>query len=181
MIREARAGDLPAVERLVEAAYRPWADLIGVRPKPMDDDYAAHAAAGRLHVLDLREELQGDLPGEDGHAGIAGLIVLVPEEGVLLVDNVAVAPGLHGRGLGRRLLSFAEEQARAAGLGALRLYTNARMESNIALYRRLGYEITESRRSGPRDVVFMAKRLPADGDGSPARAGGSTESNMSDS
>ncbi|MEU4536106.1 GNAT family N-acetyltransferase [Streptosporangium sp. NPDC023825] len=156
MIREARAGDLPVVESLVEAAYRPWADLIGVRPKPMDDDYAAHVAAGRLHVLDL----PGGLPGEGGHAGIAGLIVLVPEEGVLLVDNVAVAPGLHGRGFGRRLLSFAEERARAAGLDALRLYTHARMEPNIALYRRLGYEITERRESGPRDVVFMAKRLP---------------------
>ncbi|MDP9862845.1 MULTISPECIES: GNAT family N-acetyltransferase [Streptosporangium] len=149
MIRPARPGDVPAVEELVAAAYQPWADLIGIRPKPMDDDYAAHVAAGHVHLL------EEDEPGE----GIAGLIVLVPEDGVLLVDNVAVAPGRHGRGLGRRLLAFAEDRARTAGLGALRLYTNARMEPNIALYLRLGYEITERRRSGPRDVVFMAKRL----------------------
>ncbi|WP_433252106.1 GNAT family N-acetyltransferase [Streptosporangium sp. CA-135522] len=145
MIRLARPGDLPAVEMLVAEAYRPWADLIGVRPKPMDDDYTARVAAGQVHLLE--EE------------GIAGLIVLVPEDGVLLVDNVAVAPARHGRGLGRRLLAFAEDQARTAGLGGLRLYTNALMKPNIALYERLGYEITERRRSGPRDVVFMAKRL----------------------
>ena len=145
MIRLAVPGDRPVVERIVEAAYRPWAELIGVRPKPMDDDYAARIAAGRVHLLE--EE------------GVAGLIVLVPEDGVLLVNNVAVAPDRHGQGLGRALMAFAEAQARTAGLGALRLYTNALMEPNIALYGRLGYEITERRRSGPRDVVFMTKRL----------------------
>jgi GNAT superfamily N-acetyltransferase len=145
MIRLAVPGDRPVVERIVEAAYRPWAELIGVRPKPMDDDYAARIAAGHVHLLE--EE------------GVAGLIVLVPEDGVLLVNNVAVAPDRHGQGLGRALMAFAEAQARTAGLGALRLYTNALMEPNIALYGRLGYEITERRRSGPRDVVFMTKWL----------------------
>ncbi|MEV6863551.1 GNAT family N-acetyltransferase [Streptosporangium subroseum] len=147
VIRLAVPGDLPAVERIVEAAYRPWAELIGVRPKPMDDDYAARIAAGRVHLL------------EEPEKGIAGLIVLIPEDGVLLVDNVAVVPDRHGRGLGRALLTFAEVQARTAGLGALRLYTNALMEPNIALYERLGYRITERRRSGPREVVFMTKLL----------------------
>ena len=111
MIRLAVPGDRPVVERIVEAAYRPWAELIGVRPKPMDDDYAARIAAGHVHLL-LEEE------------GVAGLIVLVPEDGVLLVNNVAVAPDRHGQGLGRALVA-AEAQARTAGLGALRLYTNA--------------------------------------------------------
>jgi GNAT superfamily N-acetyltransferase len=145
VIRLAVFEDLPVVERIVEAAYRPWAELIGVRPKPMDDDYATRIAAGRVHLLE--EE------------GIAGLIVLVPEDGVLLVENVAVAPDRHGQGLGRALMAFAEAQARRTGLGALRLYTNALMEPNIALYERLGYQITERRHSGPRDVVFMMKRL----------------------
>ncbi|MFF5211428.1 GNAT family N-acetyltransferase [Streptosporangium sp. NPDC000396] len=146
MIHLARPEDLPVIEGIVAEAYQPWAELIGIRPKPMDDDYAAHVAAGYVHLLE-----------EEGET--AGLIVLIPEDGVLLVDNVAVAPGRHGRGLGKRLLAFAEAQAREAGLGALRLITNALMKPNIALYERLGYEITDRRRSGPRDVVFMRKRL----------------------
>ncbi|MFF0307452.1 GNAT family N-acetyltransferase [Streptosporangium sp. NPDC004379] len=154
MIRLATADDVPVIEEIVEAAYRPWADLIGVRPKPLDDDYAAHVAAGRVHLL-------CEAPGTDlpGGAGVLGLVVLVPEPGTLLVENVAVRPGRHGRGLGRRLLAFAEERAAELGLPALRLYTNARMERNIAIYGRLGYEVTERRLSGPRDVVFMVKRL----------------------
>ena len=58
-------------------------------------------------------------------------------------------------------MAFAEAQARTAGLGALRLYTNALMEPNIALYGRLGYEITEA--AGPGHVTGLhdeaARRL----------------------
>lgn len=155
MIRLATPGDLPAIEELVAAAYQPWADLIGVRPKPMDDDYAAHVAAGRIHLL--CEVTGPDIL--DDETEVLGLVVLAPEPDALLVDNVAVRPDRHGGGLGRRLLAFAEDRAAALGLPALRLYTNARMESNIALYGRLGYEITERRQVGPREVVFMRKRL----------------------
>ncbi|MEU7896897.1 GNAT family N-acetyltransferase [Nonomuraea sp. NPDC049152] len=143
MIRPARPGDLPTIEKIVAEAYQPWAEVIGIRPKPMDDDYAAHLAAGHVFVLD----------------DLRGLIVLVPEDGVLYVDNVAVRPDQHGQGLGRRLLAFAEARAAELGLPALRLITNAKMTPNIALYQRLGYTVTTVERIGEREVVFMRKEL----------------------
>jgi ribosomal protein S18 acetylase RimI-like enzyme len=136
--------DRTAVEDVVQAAYTPWIDIIGARPLPMEADYAELIAAGQVWVLDPVE----------------GLIVLVPEDGVLLIENVAVSPAAQGRGLGRYLLAFAEDQARALGLSTLRLYTNEKMVSNIGLYEGLGYVATERENIKGRHAVHMRKHVP---------------------
>ncbi|MEV0592060.1 GNAT family N-acetyltransferase [Nonomuraea cavernae] len=142
-MRQAVAADLAAVEKLVRDAYEPWVEIVGMRPLPMEADYGALIAAGRVHVTDPLD----------------GLIVLVPEDGVLRVENVAVSPERQGRGVGRRLLAFAEEEARRLGLPALRLYTNAKMASNIALYESLGYAVTGRQGIEGRSAVLMRKEL----------------------
>ncbi|WP_433474523.1 GNAT family N-acetyltransferase [Spirillospora sp. CA-142024] len=144
MIRPATQADRPRIETIVEAAYTPWAELIGARPIPMDADYGAQIGAGQVFVT-------GDGPD--------GLIVLIPEDGTLLIENVAVAPDRHGQGIGRALLSFAEQHARTLTLPRMRLYTNELMTTNIALYERLGYRETSREDIGGRYVVHMAKDL----------------------
>jgi GNAT superfamily N-acetyltransferase len=141
--RLARAGDLPQIESLVEAAYAKYVPRIGMRPIPMDDDYEARVARGEAWVL-------GD---------VDALIVLVPGEEWLLVDNVAVRPDLQGRGLGRRLLAFAEDEAVRRGYREVRLYTNEKMTENRALYARLGYEELQREMITGRHAVWMRKRL----------------------
>ncbi len=64
-----------------------------------------------------------------------------------------------GQGLGRRLVAFAESEARRLGYAELRLYTHATMTENIALYTRLGFCETGRGREAGYDRVFMAKRL----------------------
>ena len=51
-----------------------------------------------------------------------------------LIFSVAVAPAFQRKGLGIALLRHAEHQADEWVVPELRLYTNARMERNIALY-----------------------------------------------
>jgi GNAT superfamily N-acetyltransferase len=145
MVRTAVPADQAKVEEVVRAAYEPWVEVIGARPLPMDADYAALIAQGRVHLI--------------GPAEIDALIVLVPEDGALLVENVAVRPGLHGRGIGRRLLAFAEDEARRRGLPAVRLYTNAKMARNIKLYSEVGYIETGRRTLCAGEVVLMRKSL----------------------
>ncbi|MFF4620022.1 GNAT family N-acetyltransferase [Nonomuraea jabiensis] len=135
--------DKAAVERLVHDAYSPWIEVVGMRPLPMEADYGALIAAGRVHVTDALD----------------GLIVLVPEDGVLLVENVAVRPDRQGKGLGRALMAYAEEEARRLGLPALRLYTNTKMTANIALYESLGYVETGRMGVEGRSAVMMRKHL----------------------
>ncbi len=146
MIRPAAAADVPAVAEIVERAYAPWVPVVGRRPGPMEDDYAARCAAGQAFVLEEAGALRG-------------VLVLVEEADHLLLDNVAVEPAARGRGLGRALIAFAEAEARRRGFGEVRLYTHARMQANIALYARLGYAETARRQQDGFDRVFMSKRL----------------------
>jgi|SRR6476469_1562387 len=146
-IRPGTQVDSSAVHALVQRAYAPYVDRIGRQPGPMTDDYPAKIEQGHLSVA------------IDG-SGVVGLIVLVEEPDHLLVENVAVDPGRQSAGIGRTLLAFAEETARAAGLRTLRLYTNAAMTENLAFYPRLGYEEVDRRTDNGFERVFFAKHLP---------------------
>jgi GNAT superfamily N-acetyltransferase len=145
-IRLARPSDHTAVVALVNEAYAIYVPLIGRPPAPMLEDHEALIRDGRVHVL-------------EDETGIAGLIVLIPEEHAMLLDNVAVKAAARGRGHGRALIAFAEATARAAGYGTIRLFTNERMTENIARYPRLGYvETHRNEEEGLRRVHF-AKQL----------------------
>ena len=146
MIRVARAGEAEALAALVGRAYAGYVPLLGRRPAPMDDDYGARVATGQARVL----EREG---------APAGLIVLEARGDHLWIDNVAVEPALHGLGLGRTLLAYAEDEARRLHLPELRLLTNVLMARNIALYGRLGFREVERRRERGLSRVYMARRL----------------------
>lgn len=141
----AEGGRIGAIGR---AAYGHYERQIGVRPRPLDEDYVVRVGEGVVWV-DERER------GEE----IRGFIILERREDHLWIDNVAVDPPEQGRGLGRSLLEFAERRALELGLDELRLLTSARMIANVALYRHLGY--VDDPEIGVDDLgrLHMRKRL----------------------
>jgi ribosomal protein S18 acetylase RimI-like enzyme len=149
VIRLATAREAPAIGDLVERAYGPWVPIVGLRPAPMDADYAALIAEGDVFVA--------------GDSDVAGVLVLRPDGDALMVENVAVDPGRQGEGLGRALLSFASDQAAVRDIEELRLYTHELMTSNIELYERLGWEEYDRLEQHGFARVFMRKRVDAEG------------------
>lgn len=151
-IRRADLADLSMVSEIVERAYGIYVERIGMRPGPMDADHRS--------AID-REQVWVAAEGET----MAGLIVLVENPDHLLIENVAVDPASQGEGIGRMLMSFAEDSARAAGLDVICLYTHEKMSENLALYARLGYREFERRRETAFgrvfDRVFLRKDLSA--------------------
>lgn len=143
-IRLARPGDQPAIRDCAEAAYGPYVPLIGRRPAPMDEDFQAQIAESIIHVAVER-------------ADILGYITFFPEGGAMLLESVAVFPKHAGKGVGKVLIGHCEFAARAAGLPRVRLYTNAVMTGNIALYQRLGYIETGRRVEEGFHRVFFEK------------------------
>ncbi len=146
VIEKANPEDQATVQTIVMAAYAHYIDRNGLTPGPMKDDYAALIAAGRVNVL--RDE-----------TGVAGVLVLIPEEDCLLLDNVAVSPTAQGKGYGRILLDYAESIARAMGFARIRLYTQVIMTENQAIYAKRGYIETHRAVEKGLHRVFMEKVL----------------------
>ena len=90
---------------------------------------------------------------------IAILVLKQPGDNQMLLDNIAVDPACQGKGLGSRLLVFAEARAMALQYPCIDLHTHALMVENQALYARRDYKETARRREQGFDRVYMRKML----------------------
>jgi ribosomal protein S18 acetylase RimI-like enzyme len=145
VFRRATADDADAVQALTRAVYAKYVPAMGREPLTMSADQAAAIRDHLVWVL-------------DGDSLIASL-ELIPEPDCLVVENVAVAESHQGRGIGRQLIAFTEEEARRQGFGQVRLYTNQHMAENIRLYQSIGYTVTERVPHEGTQIVHMAKIL----------------------
>jgi ribosomal protein S18 acetylase RimI-like enzyme len=147
-IRRATSVDVDAVRAVVEAAYAVYVPRIGRPPTPVSADYAALVEAGDVWVgISDRQ--------------IVGVLVVRADDDDLELENVAVDPPSQGRGYGRALIAFAEQQARELELAGVQLYTNEAMVENLRLYPRLGFVETERRVENGYRRVFFRKSLDA--------------------
>lgn len=146
-MRPAEPGDVAALHAIAEAAYAPYVGRIGRKPAPMTADFAAHVARAEVWVCETPED------------GVVGYIVTFAKGGGQFVENMAVAPEIQGRGLGRALLGFAGILARRNRCDRLFLYTNAAMAENIAFYARLGFAETRRVHEDGFDRVDLEKPL----------------------
>src|ERR1051325_11537020 len=124
-IRGATADDAARMRAIARAAYAKYVPRIGREPLPMVADYEAAVAANHAVVI-------------EASGSIRGYIIAWPEPDAYFIENIGVDPQHQGRGLGRRLMNHAVSQADRLGLPALRLYTNALMSENLAMYAHIG-------------------------------------------
>jgi GNAT superfamily N-acetyltransferase len=145
-VRQAKTEDASAIRDLICAAYAKWVPLIGREPKPMTVNYEE---AVRIHRFDLLYT----------SGTLVGLVETVPEDGCLLIVNVAVSPPFQGRGLGRKLIAYAESYAAALGFVKIRLYTHKRFTANLQLYGKLGYVVDREEEFMGGIAVYMSKSI----------------------
>jgi N-acetylglutamate synthase-like GNAT family acetyltransferase len=144
-LRQATIADVAAIRALTRAAYAKWVPIVGRESAPMTADYEAAILTHRFDLL----EREGQL---------VALIETVDEGDQLLIENIAVAPGLQGKGLGHVLLAHAERLAADLGCERIRLFTNQRFAENISLYQSVGYAIEREEDLGFAIRVHMSKR-----------------------
>ena len=147
LIRSATADDVARIGAIARAAYIKYVPRIGREPAPMAADFDAEIAAHRVVVIEAAGK-------------VSGYMVAWPEADAYFIDDLAVDPGCHGDGLGRRLIDHAAAQARRLHLPALRLYTNVVMSENLAMYAHIGFVETHRAIDKGFDRVYMRWSLP---------------------
>lgn len=128
-------------------SYAQYIEALGPKLAPMVADFAGHIKAGHLWLA------------KDDTCAMLGYIVFYPITGKMMLENVAVNPGASGKGIGKELIRFCEDQARREGLDVVRLYTNEKMTDNLSIYPHLGYQEVERRFEHGYARVFFEKRL----------------------
>jgi ribosomal protein S18 acetylase RimI-like enzyme len=146
-IREATADDAARMREIARAAYTKYVPRIGREPMPMGADYEAEVAANRAVVIETA-------------GSVRGYMIAWPETDAYLIDNIGVDPACQGGGLGRCLIDHAVSQADRLGLPALRLYTNALMSENLAMYAHIGFVETHRSLEKGFHRVYMRWILP---------------------
>lgn len=144
----ADAGEILTVQR---AAYVSEAQLYGdPRLPPLTET-----------LTELRTELAGGTLVLTARCGprLVGAVRARVRDANGHIGRLAVAPDLQGRGIGGRLLGAVE--ARLAGrVTRLELFTGARSEANLRLYRRHGYAVFDHRPAGSGPGLTYLEKLP---------------------
>lgn len=145
-VRLAVESDLESIRDCVRAAYEMYLPRMDREPAPMLADYRPLVDQATVHVIHDGDE-------------VCGLIVTVPDEQGLFVENVAVHPGYQGKGIGRVLMTFAEQQACDKGLNSVYLYTNEVMAENLSFYAHLGFIETHRVTESGYKRIYLRKHL----------------------
>jgi ribosomal protein S18 acetylase RimI-like enzyme len=138
MIRAATLDDAAGLRACMESAYASYIERMnGASLPPMDADYSSEIAEYPSWVA----ELDGDI--------VAGLIMTF-ENKVATISNIAVSPQAQGLGLGRKLLDFAQNEAKSR----VPDHAPGNFTENVSLYEHLGWKITD------RDQVRVYMEKP---------------------
>ncbi len=120
-IREATAEDAEALKKCMESAYAPYQERMGgKRLPPMNVDYAAEIENYPVWIVDSRGRVLGGL-------------IMDFENGKASIANIAISPDFQGRGMGGKLIQYAEEKAREQNFSELHLATHVLLDENISL------------------------------------------------
>ena len=150
MIRPATPADLPALHALIERAYRGESAKVGWT-------HEADLLGGQRTDLAALADMLADpdqhlLVAEDA-ATLTGCVSVTRKPGGRgYLGLLTVDPTLQAAGLGKRLITAAEDCARAFGAGTMEMTVIASRGELIAYYERRGYALTGERRPFPLDA-----------------------------
>ncbi|MBY9078677.1 GNAT family N-acetyltransferase [Paenibacillus sp. HN-1] len=144
VIRQGRMDDLEQIMALIAECVRvmreggsdQWNESY-----PNREVIAEDIEQGTIYVLEDDGAPAGIIVLDENEAEEYKSIDWVHKEGrYLVMHRLAVHPRIQGKGIARRLLAFAEDQAVREGYSSIRMDTYAKNDRALGLYLRLGYE-----------------------------------------
>ncbi|WP_426492078.1 GNAT family N-acetyltransferase [Hymenobacter sp. 102] len=154
----ASEAELPALNRLVNRAYRGEASEQGWTTE-------SHLLAGqRTDEADLRAQLHTPgvtfLLARTSTGELVGSVFLQPQGADLYLGMLSVEPTRQAQGLGRQLVTAAENFARQQGCTGIRITVISVRHELLAWYERLGFRPTGETVEFPTDPRFGIPRQP---------------------
>lgn len=151
-ITEAQESDVPELLRLQRTAYQSEAEIYNdYSIQPLTQTLEQALSEFQDSVV-LKAVINGD---------IVGSVRVRENDGTAFIGKLMVLPGYQNKGIGKRLLQAIENECRSK---RHELFTGARSEKNIALYKKSGYVEFKMEEAAPGlTFVYMEKFLSTPG------------------
>ncbi|WP_151736655.1 GNAT family N-acetyltransferase ['Paenibacillus yunnanensis' Narsing Rao et al. 2020] len=167
-IRQAASGEIAEIMELIAACVQvmqaggsdQWDETY-----PNQEILLADIAAGTLYAYFLDGAVAGILVLDEHQSEQYREIQWPQNEGTYLVmHRLAVHPEAQGKGIARKLITFAEQLARKKGYTGIRLDTYSKNTPALALYKGMGYELRGEVKVSGRTAGFpvFEKRFDTD-------------------
>jgi ribosomal protein S18 acetylase RimI-like enzyme len=160
-IRLAGPGDIPALVAVIRTAFKAVADRLGLPP----DKDSGHASniTDEWVVNDMDDGVRYYIAEVDGIP--AGAVTVGhPKPRASFIGRLAVLPEYQGKGLGRKLFTYAIDRAAETGADYISVGVVSEEKHLVEWYRRMGF--TENRRVRFEhftfEVTLMRRELKVD-------------------
>lgn len=155
--RTATLADIPALDQLVNSAYR------GERSKQGWTTEADLLDGIRTSEASLKKML--NTPGAvillaEEDKQLKGCVYLEKQQKALYLGMLTVKPDEQGKGTGAQLLTASEQKAVEWGCDRIRMTVIAVRRELIAYYERKGFAATGERQPFPNDPAFGVPKRP---------------------
>ena len=152
MITKATLADIPALNTLINSAYRGETSKKGWTTE-------AHLLEGKRTTEEELTEILQDSKNTflkfTENDQIIGSVLLVEKGTQLYLGMLTVSPELQNSGIGKKMLAEAENQAKALGLSSIIITVISVREELIAWYKRNGYTDTGEREAFPQSEIHI--------------------------
>lgn len=156
-IRKAELADAPALNVLVNSAYRGDSSRMGWTTEA---DLLDGIRTSEEGLVDMIENPAADILLAEENGEPVGCVYLEKKGAVLYLGMLTVKPTLQGKGIGAALMQAAEENARQRHCNRIQMTVITERESLIRYYQRKGYQDTGERMPFPDDPAFGLPKRP---------------------
>ena len=154
----ATATDIPALDRLVNSAYRGESSKKGWTTEA---DLLEGLRTDADSLLQLMEESNSVILKYTGETGLLEACIYLKNKGTeLYLGMLTVSPELQAKGIGKKLLVAADDYAKEKGCQSIVMTVISVRNELIAWYQRHGYNPTGATEPFPTDPKFGLPKQP---------------------
>lgn len=144
--RLADESDYKTIVEIITKSFEKYIKILKKKPSSLTTDYLPLIKNNQMYVL-----VNADT--------VIGTVVLKMENRDMWISNMAVASCFQKRGMGGKLLLFAEEMAKKQNLKNVCLYTNSRITELLEYYKKQGFTEINRKNEDGFDRVYFSKTL----------------------
>ena len=137
-IRQADKNDIPALVAVIRAAFKQAAEHLGL-PPDKDSRHASNITDAWI-IEDMDKDVRYFI-AETGGIPVGAVTVGHPKPDTSFIGRLGVLPNYQGRGLGRRLFTYAIDRAAETGADHISVGVISDEKHLVEWYKRMGFTV----------------------------------------